>query len=172
MSTKTIGDRTYKALTYLYQNSKEIQDVYLKNSHPINEKWHAKELGTVKISTARGAGHSTAIVKFLLAHKAEKWAVVALNLGIASRMFDTIISLAKEKKTPIAKAYPNYIGFKHGEIFFMSGKNFDEQLRGRQLDGIIIDGAFSLSPSQIDQLYKTGEPCMFFNKYRFFIFVQ
>ena len=66
----------------------------------------------------------------------------------------------------------NQIVFKNGgEINFIS-INSTNSLRGRELDGIIVDCSSVISQKKIDQLYQDGYPCMINKKYKFFIFVE
>ena len=61
---------------------------------------------------------------------------------------------------------------KNGSVYFMSSNNFDNQLRGLELDGIIVDCASFMNPSKIDLLYQVGIECMRYKPHMFFIFVE
>ena len=76
-----------------------------------------------------------------------------------------------EKKSLIVRACQSCIKFKKGSIHFMTKHNFDTNLRGLELNGIIVDCAFMLSQGEIDQLYRAGIPCMLKQDRLFFIFV-
>jgi hypothetical protein len=82
MSDK-IFQRTYQALNYLYLNSKEIQkeiQLYNPTERHNNYLTYAKEFVTVKLTTARRSGHTTAICKFVLAHQKENYFRVFFNI--------------------------------------------------------------------------------------------
>lgn len=170
MNMNVIGDRTYLALKSLYLNLIEVQ------SDPLNAKFvlqdwlsYAKEYSTIKLCCTRRSGHTTAIGK-LVNEFNKNWLVMSYNLHTAERVKAVILS---ENDRKILKETSSYIDFKDGtNILFSSHFAFENEIKGRELDGIIVD-VFSMMPQKkVDLLYETGMPSMLRTKNPAFIFIE
>ena len=151
--------RILTSINLLIENSKEMQDnKYVQEDMSRNSPLQfAKEYCTVKVCTARRTGHTTAINEFLMnkCHNChEKWATVCFN------------------QKAIEINYKSLLSNKNCYINFMTQNTFDNNLRGQELDGIIVDCASFMSQKKMDQLYQTGMACMINKKYKLFIFME
>jgi len=168
-----IGNRTFKALEYLYLNSKEMQEEEMVRRDRFRDLLsNAKEFSTVKISSSRRAGHTTAIAKFILKHKNENWAVMSLNQNSLKNLYLKIERMGDGFICKKSSAHFKFNGKNAGTIQFMSIHDFDSQLRGLELDGIIVDCASFMNQSKIELLYRVGIECMRNKPYAFFILVE
>ena len=168
-----ICDRTFCALENLYLNSKDTQPKY---SGYYNEMSFAKEYCTVSIKSSRQVGHSLAIAKFLKKHGNGNWFVMTYNLAMLYRLSTNyIIPSIKEKYEEcgekIISTTQSHIKHRDGNIYLKTIKQI-EQLRGMDLNGIIVDCASMVSQSKIDEIYRIGTPTMIDKEYKFFIFVE
>ena len=171
---KEIADRTYLALKYLYLNAKDLQNEnvisYLRKTQPLA---YAKEFCTIKLSTARRSGHSSAIARFVNEHYSKNWAIISYNQNMSERNIENV---SKNSGNNIYKATKSYIEFtkdkESGKTIFTSFNSFDRDLRGIELDGIIIDCASMLTKKKIKSLYEVGMSCMARKQYQFFIFIE
>lgn len=172
---KKIGDRTYRALKCLYLNAKNLQNEkvigYLRESQPLA---YAKEFCTIKLATARRSGHSSAIARFINDHNNQNWAVISYNQNMSEHNLERVRFDAmdpKSGKSNIIKVTKSYVNFADGKTIFTSFGSFDRDLRGINLDGIIVDCAYMLTKEKTKKLYQTAMPCMARKRYQFFIFV-
>lgn len=162
-----VYNRTYQALKNLYLNSKEIQK-QIKPLALLNDLSYAKEICTIRMATARRSGHTSSIAKFVNKYNDKNWAIIPPTM----RQVEEINKMVGVySKGDILKQTQSYIEFKNGRTQFMTANTFNRDLRGLDLDGIIVDCAFYLSQSKIEELYQVGMPCMRFKPYKFFIFV-
>lgn len=169
MYQSLISNRTFQALENLYLNSKDMQD-YSRDDYSYQPLAHAKEYCTIKLTTARRSGHSTAISKLITKYN-NNWAIISHNQAMSERLIDNI--RLNSINNNIVKITKSQIDFKNGnKTILITTHNFNEKLRGISLDGIIVDCACLLSQKKIEEIYKTGIPCMQFQPYRFFIFVE
>jgi hypothetical protein len=171
---KKVGDRTYLALKYLYLNAIEVQDEKcihdLRYSAPLA---YAKEFGTIKVTTARRAGHSSAIARFVNEFYDNNWAIISYNQHMSKHNMEYIKEYANpyiKKQTQFRIEYEN--GKKKGTTIMSSFASFERDLRGIDLNGVLVDCACLLSKTTTEVLYQIGLGCMAKNKYAFFIFVE
>lgn len=179
-------ERILTSINLLIENSKEIQDNIRKDTSNLSPLSFAKEFCTIKVCSARRSGHSMAINKFLLDKTIisnEKWALIAHNQHCLevfssknlSRISEYVKCLKKEMTT--LSNYINYynthkITFNNGGEIHLISINSTNNLRGLELDGIIVDCASILSEKKIGQLYNDGFQCMSTKKYKHLIFVK
>jgi len=165
-------NRNFKALECLYLNSKEMQENDIIQKQKCRDQLSvAKEFCTIKMTTARRTGHSTAIAKFITKHK-NNWVIITPVLKQADFLHNMTVNEIKRENLFISKENSLNIESENRKINFMSIHNFDNQLRGLELDGIIVDCASFMNPSKIDLLYRVGIECMRNKPYMFFIFVE
>ena len=170
MNSNKIGNQTYQALKYLFLNSKDMQDEAKKLGWERDNLSYAKEFCTIKLTTARRSGHSTAIAKLVNEYHDHKWSLLGYNLAMAERNLNLI---RQYDKGFISKATKSYVEFQSGgKVDFMSLQNFENNLRGIEFDGIIVDCACMMSQNKMERLYDSAIPCMQFRPYMFFIFVE
>lgn len=85
------ASRILKAINLLIENSEEAQHKLVNGPFKnISNLQMAKEFCTVKVSTARQTGHSTAIAQFILNRTKENWIVIAPKLEMVEHVFDII----------------------------------------------------------------------------------
>ena len=108
---------------------KEIDSV----SHCLPRLKYAKEFGTIKLCTARGCGHTSALAK-IIEEKFDKAIVVFHTLKI-SAIFQ--------------KQYPNI----KNKITIITPETFDKLWGHADVDVVIVDCCSLLSQSKIDELY-------------------
>lgn len=170
-----IGNRTYKALECLWLNSKEMQNAHFIRRFRVDDAVaHAKEFGTVKMATARQSGHSTAIANFLVKHNKMSWLVLAENQNIVERIAQITSKIITDnpKIDSSTKITKRNIQFKNGAFINFDSINAIDNIRGMELDGVIVDCASFISKTKIEELYRTALPSMRLKPYVFFIFVQ
>ena len=174
---KFLGNRTFTALECLYLNSKDMQeeqisdDLYRSDDYYCKNKLAlAKEFCTIKLATARRCGHSSAIAQ--LVNKYHKnWAIISGNQSMSEKISKKINKW--NEKRDIRKTTQKIIEFKDNSMILLEKQHtFFTNLRGHELDGIIVDGISFLSQSKIENIYEMGITCMEHKKYKFFIFVQ
>lgn len=173
IDNSVIGNRTYSALKLLYQNSEDMQNCIdaggYKTTYPIA---YAKEFATIKLCTARGSGHSTAISKFVNEYK-NNYAILSFNLKMAEHLKEYVRFSSLSANRLMEKHNSQYIKYDDGnEIFFGSMHNFRNCLTGHNIGGIIVDCASLWSKEKIEELYKVGLPCMGKRNKQYFIFVE
>lgn len=176
--SKKIADRTYLALKYLYLNSKDMQDEEciqdLKLSQPLA---YAKEFCTIKLTTARRSGHSHALARLVNQYYRDDWAIINYNQRLSNHCYQNIRKYKMEKVNIYEpKSSESKILYMDGctmsETILTTSFCFDKDLRGIELNGIIVDCACMFSQSKIDSIYDIGMACMKNSKYQFFIFVE
>lgn len=173
-------ERILTSINLLIENSKEIQDNIKKDIPNLSTLSFAKEFCTIKVCSARRSGHSMAINKFLLDKAAsnEKWVLISHNQYCLEKNLNNISEYIKCLKGEMIASYNINYFTKHkvvfangGEIHFIS-INSTINLRGLELDGIIVDCSSILSEKKIEQLYNDGFQCMSTKKYKYLIFVE
>lgn len=123
--------RTTLALELLVQNCLAIDSAYYAS-----KKAFLKEALTVRLTSHRRAGHTTAALKI-----GDKY---------FKRPAFVFYDMAQAKR--FAEAYPN-IKKGLGGGYVASHKNFDAIFRGMDPDCIVVDIASMLSRSRLDDLY-------------------
>ena len=168
--SQILGSRTFTALECLYLNSKDEQDIYKYDYYSTNPLALVKEFCTIKLTTARRCGHSSAIAQ--LVNKYHKnWAIISGNQSMSQQISEKINKW--NVNGDIRKTIQSRIEFEDDSIILLESQHtFHTNLRGYELDGIIVDGMSLLSQSKIENIYETGIACMEHKKYKFFIFVQ
>jgi len=162
-------NRTYQSLTNLFINCKKSQDDdFVKKFRIQDQIAHAKEFGTVSMCGPRRSGHTTSIAR-LLNNFNGSWMVINPNQSLSERSCKIFTSYLISHK--ITKYTSSYITAKDIDIKFISIGQIN-QLRGVELDGIIVDCASFIKRKQKEELYLNGLPCMHFKDYVFFMFIQ
>jgi hypothetical protein len=176
-------ERILTSINLLIENSKEIQDnenvkKYVSHISPLQ---FAKDFCTIKVCSARRSGHSMAINKFILdkaAKSNEKWALISHNQHCLERNLNGISEHIKSLNGEVIASHSINYFTKHkmvfangGEIHFIS-INSTDNLRGLELDGIIVDCTSIISEKKIEQLYNDGFQCMSTKQYKYLIFVE
>jgi hypothetical protein len=164
--------RTYQALENLYLNLQDMQqEENVKNLRKKDPLAHAKEFGTLKLTGPRQTGHTTAIQTFIrnkLINEREKWAILSPNLKMSNIFFQKLndgINIDSYKN--------NSIQYKNGSLISCVGiQQFVNIGKGIELNGIIVDCASLIKPSQLEELYDIGIKAMQFQKFISFIFVE
>ncbi len=152
---KEIVERTSQSLELLFLNSKEMQNQFAKFND--NKLSFAKEYCTVKLTTARKSGHTTAIRNLI-----EKYSIpsmiIAYNTAIMNRNFKKFSQDFNTKN--------------NSKLIYLSTINtFDNAIRGISIQAIFVDIFSMLNHSQIEKIYKFGLPAMRHSDFYFF-FVQ
>jgi hypothetical protein len=165
---KSTYNRTYQALTKLFLNCKKTQEEgIVKIFRSQDQLAHAKEFGTIKMCGPRRSGHTSSIAR-LLNNLNGNWTVVNLNLAMAERSCSTTVPHLDNHE--IIKRTKTNITTKDININFISIHQID-QMRGVELDGIIVDCACFIKRKQKEELYRTCLPCMQLKDYVFFMFI-
>ncbi len=153
------------ALNYLYLNCKESQDELQPHRNQYSDLSFAKEYCTIQMTSSRRSGHTQAIAQ-LCNELQGHWIILSHNQKMAElinkRCGTTINQVKRQTRTEITSD--------NLSIAFKSYNNLDS-LRGYDLDGVIVDGAFGLTTTKKDELYRILIPSMRYSKYMFFIFV-
>lgn len=167
-----MGSRTYKALRHLWKNSKEMQELELVKQFRCQDSIaHAKEYCTISLKTARRSGHTTAIAKFITRHRDMDWLVIAPNLKTSERIRSVLCEKYGHNKVgKVTLLEINFIDNKTTR--FSSIGSYEKDLRGTELDGIIVDCAFMLSQQDLTNIYNLGVASMRFKPHAYFIFVE
>lgn len=161
-------NRTYQALTNLYINCRNIQEIEsVKLLRNRDQLAHAKEFGTISMCGSRQSGHTTAIAR-LLNNLTGKWIVIDPNLAMSKRKAP--IFRSKLDKHRIKKCTKHNITAENIDIDFISIHQIDN-MRGLEVDGLIVDCACFIKRKQKEELYRTCLPCMKFKDYVFFMFI-
>jgi len=184
--TLTIVNRTYEALDNLYLNCRDMQkNEFAIQTRKTNPLAHAKEYGTIKLTTARQSGHSRAIARFIAEHNMS-FATICSSLTASHYLRDKIYEYAKKKNVMyghIISDVPGYsrldkveivtaIQVNKKETYMLSSGNYDTQLRGLSVDAIICDISCMLSQKSIDEIYRVGLPCMADKPFVYFMFIE
>lgn len=171
---KKIADRTYLALKYLYLNTIDVQNQpTVKNLMMTQPLAYAKEFCTIRLTTARSSGHSSAIARFINEYYDHDWALISVNKDMSDQNLQKISKWANPHIKKITQSYVCYDNKgKIGKTILTSFASFDRELRGLELDGIIIDCACMLTQTKTENLYAVGLPCMVRKPHQFFIFVE
>lgn len=171
---KKIADRTYLALKYLYLNTIDVQNnPAIKGLMAVQPLAYAKEFCTVKLTTARSSGHSSAIARFINEFYDKDWILISVNQDMSEQNMQKITKYANpyvKKQTKSQIIYDNK--GKGGKTILTSFGSFERDLRGLEADGIIVDCACMLTKTKMEELYKIGLPCMCRRLHQFFIFVE
>jgi len=174
-------ERILTSINLLIENSKEIQDNIKKDTPNLSPLSFAKEFCTIKVCSARSSGHSMAINKFILdkaAKSNEKWALISHNQHCLERNLNGISEHIKSLNGEVIASYSINYFTKHKIVFANGGEihlisiNSTINLRGLELDGIIIDCSSIISEKKIEQLYNDGFQCMSTKQYKYLIFVE
>lgn len=133
---KNIRNNVYKALCLLIESSLHTQkeshlNVSLGDKPPI----YIREMQTVKISSSRTAGHTTAIAKYLKKHQ---------NKGDYVVVFKTSMQLELFKR----KLDPKNMKNVHLVIL-----NKLEKTRGLRPVGVFVDMGSNYSEEEVEKLY-------------------
>jgi hypothetical protein len=165
--------------------SRVSQDLIREDSSNIpylGIKAYHKEYCTIRMSTARGAGHTTAAAKLAI-KRFNNVLFVSPNQSIATRLHQAVgqqayairqKKLQTSNKWDIFRVTSGQIDTINGRYLFVSGSN-DSIIRATkafQFDAIIVDGASMLKPSVEKFIYELLAMGMMGNKYQFFIFIQ
>lgn len=171
---KKIADRTYLALKYLYLNAKDVQnDTKIKNLHYPHPLSYAKEFCTIRLTTARRGGHSSAIARFINEYYDNQWVLISINQNMSLHNLNKIKLFGNkyiQKMTTSSVEYKNKN--KTGKTILTSLGSFERDMRGLDINGVIVDGACMLSNKAEEKLYNIGMECMRLQPHQFFIFVE
>lgn len=117
------------------------QEYFTKNCFSnISNLGFAKEFGTVKICTARGAGHTTAIAK-LIKEKFNKVLIIFPQMQMSNMFMKNFPDIKDKIITCSPNCFNRLLGISDYEI-------------------VIVDCCSFLSQSKIDELYNLTIPCM------------
>jgi hypothetical protein len=146
-------DYVYDALKILIDISKNAQDARPELEKSMGITSWSKEICTVRATTARAGGHTTAISRLINEDN--------MNLGVIFANYHSV-KLFREKDNL---------------SFCTTMKSYEEHLWGRRLDdldGIVIDRAYLMSSKQQSDLYHMILPAICYKpkKHFFFIFLQ
>lgn len=171
---KKVADRTYLALKYLYLNSKDVQsESSIKEIRAAYPLAYAKEFCSIKLTTARHSGHSSALARFINEYYDKNWVLISVNQNMSEKNIDKIVQYSNGHIAKCNKSFISYEnGTKKGKTVLTSFASMERDLRGLELNGILVDCACFLTQTKIDELYKIGMACMAKSKYQFFIFVE
>jgi len=176
-----ICQNTYFALKALIDNCYYTQLARPPNFEGIGGETQSswREYCTVRLYTARMAGHSTAIRK--VAYEYFKKAIIlSPKVDMSRQIQDCFCNGIKEKATvdkgiqlPVVSKKQNRILEINGDhsYFFESFHSLDS-LRGIEAEAIFVDCAFMLSEEKTQYIYDNLGPCMARYPQNFFIFVQ
>jgi len=162
-----IWSNTYEALRKLVDNSYYSQ---LAMPPPVKYtiKAYLKEFCTIRMTTSRQSGHTTAVCK--LAHEYFDSAILMSPTYEMSKRFCQFLRHVIPD-SEITKITKSELATNNGGYYFGSYKSIDI-FRGISCEAVIIDGTFDLTPKKEDELYTVLEPCMSRWHQKFFIFVQ
>jgi hypothetical protein len=173
-----ICDKTYLALSLLVEASRESQKKFNENvgqSFYGGTQW-SREFCTIKMSTSRGSGHTSAIFKMMEEFKS------ALVIFRDAAMFDVfkrhicrenksahIFNSAKRTLT-VHREYPDE---QDKIIYFSTFGSVKNMLIGSgiNIEAVMVDCSFMASKKWIDGLYNLCSPIMNYSE-KFFIFIQ
>ena len=181
---------TTKALELLIESSKLTQQYFINNPPPYqtnntnntnNYQYH-KEYCTIKMSTARRTGHTTAIINTSLKYF-NKTLILAPTLDIATNIKSTFLNInIPNTNINIGKKYAlNSHSLKPSQTdiieindkqFHFGSLNTINNFRGYQLEAVYVDVACMMNNKQEKDIYDTLAPCMHNYPYKYFIFIE
>jgi hypothetical protein len=145
-----INENVYDALKILIKISKNAQEAHPDIKQSMGLTLWLKEFCTVRVSTSRRTGHTTAIRRLIEEND--------MKLGV---IFTSKLH---------ADEFEGNLGFS------ATMRNYENFIRGRtfeDLDGIVIDMSFMMSQKKKDNMYRTLAPALIQRKEPFFlIFLQ
>lgn len=141
-------DNVYDALKILIKISKNAQETFREGFNYVGDYQWIKELCTIRASTARGGGHTTAILKLMEDGE--------MNIGCVFQNNDL--------KQIFHEAY-NYREPSRGNLdFSCSSHNFEQKMMGRNLshlDAIVFDNTFMMSAKMEKEICLSLVPAIF-----------
>ena len=133
-----IHSRTDLALCALIQNSLEVQALTRERRKQMGSLHYMRQLCQVRLTGPRGSGHTTAALR-VCGDIFEHPLYVALNHD-----------MGKDKKR-----YAELMGIRN--FTFTSRRSFRNAAVGRgDIDAIVVDPAFDMTPSFCEELFGTG----------------
>jgi hypothetical protein len=162
--------RFYYALKTLVDLSKEAQDALKEQKERMHTLSWAREICTIKASTARRMGHTTSINRLVLKNKMNVIYLAPREMQV--RQFN-------EQFNTFRKDFRSYnLENSTGKIYdSFSFESFEQKTRGKiyeNLDAIVVDNSYFLSTKKRDMIYEIGMSLFSqsFSENYFFIFIQ
>jgi len=173
MNWNNACENTAKCLSMLIENSiyaqREMRDLGM------SEKGFLKEACTIKLTSSRRCGHTTAIAK-VIPEYFNKAILLTHRMEMAMRLNNCVVEeLKREKETLLDRVTMNYVGTKDGREYHFAGyshNGFLSALRGHSCEAVVVDCASMLSQKKSEELFDVMVPSMAHNKYKFFIFIE
>ena len=170
LESLTCVERTTLALNCLYNNLVEMQTLIGERKIDLFDNAFIKEFCTIKLTTSRRSGHSTAIGNFV-ANRDGTWIVLTHNLHQARYLMNTIADAFVRSNVKILKQTQSEIISQNNAVI-LSSYNCLDGMRGRRVSGVICDCASLLKKKQIKEMVKILCPAMRLSKSPCFIYVE
>lgn len=168
---ENVYGNTYTAMEALLINCRAIQkesrNGSFENGRP---QYYLREMCTVRCSSSRRCGNSTAAIKLALDYF-RRVAFISPSYSIRDHFWFTFKTYC-EKNSIVFKNQKKYVAVMDNESeyhFFSAGQL--NSLRGMHFESIIIDPYSEIDNNVIQDIYDIGGPCMANNFYKFFILV-
>lgn len=169
---------TTKALELLIESSKSAQQYYIDNLKYTNNYQYHKEFCTIKMSTARGLGHTQAIINTSIKYF-NKILILTPTLDISEQTKNKFSYIPNTKITKkhalnsldIKPITTDLIKVNDKQFHFGSFNNINN-FRGYDLEAVYVDVACMINNKQEKEIYDTLAPCMNNYPHKFFIFIQ
>lgn len=190
MNWTTACENTSLALHLLIENSYFAQREARKGLHSgfLSERAWANEYCTIKLCSSRRCGHSAAIAKIATEYfnhaiflspnstsavRLKEYVTKELTGGDEPRIISKITTseiCGERIDDPIHSYDMSYLfsGYNNGN----PRKDFTNKFRGLTTEAVFVDCSSFLSKSAEEAIYTALGPTMFYNDYRFFIFVE
>jgi len=170
-------DNTINALYNATFNSCVMQDKY-KTEH-LNNLQYFKEFCTIKYSSARQTGHTTAIL-YLIRRYFYNALFLSPTHEMSQKLCTTLVNWNNIfSQKPIYNHTIDSVKIKNdftdeNDIYiFKSYKNLNiNSLRGTMFEAIVVDGTFGLNDKIIKMIYEQLSVNMTHNHFKFFYFIE
>lgn len=130
---------------------------------------YLKEFCTVRMCTARGSGHTTAICKVAKEYF-ENAIFLSPTVEMSERLNECFRSLQVDS-SEFVKTNKHEIFGRNGRYLFGTYNSLDT-FRGNECEAVFVDGTFMMNNKKEEDIYTILSPCMCKYSQRFFIFIQ
>lgn len=163
METFHMKDNVYQATKLLIESSKESQELNKDKDKERNLNY-LKSFCTIKVSTARQCGHTTAIVK--LVSEFERSIVIVPNEHQERAMMKLLLESNNKSNFDLSNSYIKNIN----ELNSLYGL---QRVNGlNNINAIFVDISSMISNKKIDEIYKLALSYCQKDNYFYLIFVE
>ena len=153
-----IGEKLNFVLNTLIDISEESQEKH-KHHRAISELSWAKEFCTIRLSTSRQSGHTTAMMR-TIKKRFQKSVIILPNQRLKEYVYHQKRTIQVLENVTL-------------DIKIMSINSIEKQSMGmKNINAVFIDNSYFLNKAEIDRVYDLFIPAMIRDKPYFFVFMQ